>query len=237
MTSSPWTSVALFASLLVAAGCPSSGDQAAKPAVAKADEAKPAAATPDAAEPGAVDPTADAAVDKAAVAKADEGADEKGCIYVEGEQGGDPSCPHGAGGPGHEGGEPQGPATGTGHFGAPFTKTDEPLALGQVLATADAPQGPVLIKGEVEAVCQKKGCWMVVKDGSKSARVLMKDHSFAVPMDCRGKAVTIEGTLATRTFDEAQVKHLAKDGGGNPDEVSGERTEHVLTASGILIQS
>ena len=33
------------------------------------------------------------------------------------------------------------------------------------------------------------------------------------------------------------VKHLAKDGGVNPDTVSGERTEHVLTASGILIQS
>jgi hypothetical protein len=234
MTTSRWTSVAFLASLLVA-GCPSNGDQAAKPAVAKAD-AKPAAAAVDA-KAKAVEPTANEPADPTVVAKtADADADEKGCIYVEGEQGGDPSCPHGAGGPGH-GGEPQGPATGTGHFGAPFTKTDEPLALGQVLAAAAAPEGPVLIKGEVEAVCQKKGCWMVVKDGDKSARVLMKDHSFAVPMDCRGKAVTIEGTLATRTFDEAQVKHLAKDGGTNPDEVSGERTENVLTASGILIQS
>lgn len=230
MMRSAWTSVALLASLLVAAGCPSDPAASPTPTVAKnaaADKGK-------AAEPAAK-PEAPAKTD-AAPAKAAEGdADEKGCIYVEGEQGGDPSCPHGGGG--HEGGEPQGPATGTGHYGAPFAATGEPAPLGQVLAAAEPPQGSVLIKGEVEAVCQKKGCWMVVKDGDKSARVLMKDHSFAVPMDCRGKAVTIEGTLATRTFDEAQVKHLEKDGGGNPDSVSGERTEHVLTASGVLIQS
>lgn len=228
MTRSRWTSVALFASLVVVAGCPSSEPAAAKPAVAKND----ATEKPKAAEPAKTD----VATPKAGPAKAAEGdADEKGCIYVEGEQGGDPSCPHG--GAAHEGGEPQGPATGTGHFGAPFSKTDEPTPLGQVLAAAEPPKGEVLIKGEVEAVCQKKGCWMVVKDGAESARVLMKDHSFAVPMDCRGKAVTIEGTLASRTFNEDQVKHLEKDAGGNPDAVAGERTEHVLTASGILIQS
>jgi hypothetical protein len=225
MTRSRWTSLALFVSLLVAAGCPSSDPAATKPAVAKNEAAE---------KTKAVEP-APTKTDAATAAKTAEGeGDEKGCIYVEGEQGGDPSCPHGGG---HEGAEPQGPATGTGHFGAPFSKTDEPTPLGQVLAAAEPPQGSVLIKGQVEAVCQKKGCWMVVKDGAESARVLMKDHSFAVPMDCRGKDVTIEGTLATRTFDEAQVKHLEKDAGGNPDAVGGERTEHVLTASGVLIQS
>jgi hypothetical protein len=223
MTRSAWTTALLFASLLAGAGCPSSDPAASTPAVAKNE--------PKAAEP------APAQTDAPVPAKTAEGdaEAEKGCIYVEGEQGGDPSCPHGGGG--HEAAEPQGPATGTGHYGAPFSKTDEPTPLGQVLASAEPPSGPVLIKGEVEAVCQKKGCWMVVKDGDKSARVLMKDHTFAVPMDCRGKDVTIEGTLATRTFDEDQVKHLEKDRGGNPDTVSGERTEHVLTASGVLIQS
>lgn len=78
---------------------------------------------------------------------------------------------------------------------------------------------------------------MVVKDGDVSARVLMKDHGFAVPMDSRGKKVQVEGTLTSRTFTEAQVKHLEKDGGGDPAKVSGTRTEHVLTASGVLIQS
>ncbi|MCH9687638.1 MAG: DUF4920 domain-containing protein [Deltaproteobacteria bacterium] len=219
------SSVVLLSSLL-AVGCDSDkaeGDKAQPKAAAAAKATTPA-------------PDKPAAESPAVVAKADADADHNGCIYAEGEKGTDPSCPHGkADG---EAGEPQGPATGEGHYGTPFSEADaKPLPLGQVLAAAEPPAGSVLVTGEVEAVCKKKGCWMVVKDGENSARVLMKDHGFAVPMDCRGKKATIEGTLASRTFNEAQVKHLQKDGGGDPSEVSGERTEHVLTASGILIQS
>ncbi len=221
------TSLMLLSSLLVA-GCPAPQDDASKPKTAAA----PAAPAADAATPKAGTETKPVQI----VAKADADADHDGCIYAEGEKGTDPSCPHGAE-PG-EAAEPQGPATGEGHYGDPFTDgAAKPLPLGQVLASAEPPSGSVLIHGEVEAVCKKKGCWMVVKDGDKSARVLMKDHGFAVPMDCRGKKATVEGTLVTRTFSEAQVKHLQKDGGGDPAKVSGERTEHVLTASGILIQS
>jgi hypothetical protein len=78
---------------------------------------------------------------------------------------------------------------------------------------------------------------MVIKDGEKTARVLMKDHAFAVPKDARGKKARVEGTLQARTFTEAQVKHLEKDGGGDPSKVSGERSEYVLTASGVEIAS
>jgi len=155
-----------------------------------------------------------------------------GCIYAGTDAKQDPSCPHQAGG---EAAEPQGPATGEGHFGAPFQ-----LAAATPLSKAIAGGGsdkPVLVSGEVEAVCQKKGCWMVVKDGTQTARVLMKDHAFAVPMDSRGKPVLVEGTLSSRTFDEAQVKHLEQDRGGDPSKVSGSRSEHVLTATGIRIES
>lgn len=213
----------LVSSLALLSGCPSSADQAA-PTANKSDEGKPADA------PAEGDKVAAAGEDKAAA-----DGDHDGCIYAEGEKTNkdDMECPHEmpAGG---EAAEPQGPATGEGHFGNPFTlaaNTAKPL--GEVIAAAG--DGPVMITGEVEAVCQKKGCWMVVKDGDKSARVLMKDHGFAVPMDCRGKSVTIEGELTTRTFSEKQVKHLAKDGGQDPAKVSGERTEHVLTAAGVEI--
>ncbi len=213
---------AVLLAVLMAAGCTGKAEDQAKPAAAK-----PAVASNDKADPAASPSAATPAGHEA-------DADGKGCIYAEGEKGNDPSCPH----PGGEGAEPQGPASGEGHFGQAFTKAEgEAKPLGEVLAQAEIPEGPLLIRGEVEAVCQKKGCWMVVKDGDKSARVLMKDHGFAVPMDCRGKTTTIEGTLASRTFNEAQVKHLEKDGGGDPSKVSGERTEHVLTASGVRIQS
>jgi len=180
-----------------------------------------------ASEPAAV-PAEPTKVAAAATPAEDEHA---GCIYAGTEKEKDPSCPHGGG----EGEEPQGPATGEGHFGAPFQLADA-VPLGKAIETGGA-EAPVKVSGTVEAVCQKKGCWMVVKDGAESARVLMKDHGFAVPMDSRGKSVVVEGTLSSREFDEAQVKHLEADRGGDPSKVSGTRKEHVLTASAIEIRA
>jgi len=216
------------------AGCPSEPAKTDKPAAAKAALAESDKATADkaVADKAAADKTAVAAAPKADADGHGDGHGEEGCIYVDGNKGKDGlECPAPAlGSPS----EPDAPPNGEGHYGAKFALADSVPLTKALGAAKDA---PVLVSGEVEAVCQKKGCWMVIKDGTESARVLMKDHAFAVPMDCRGKKVRIEGTLASRTFTEKQVKHLAKDGGGNPDAVSGERTEHVLTATGILIQS
>jgi hypothetical protein len=176
------------------------------------------------AAPVAAEPT------KLAAAAAPAEDEHAGCIYAGTDKEQDPSCPHGGG----DAGEPQGPATGEGHFGAPFQLADA-VPLGKAIETAA--DAPVKVSGTVEAVCQKKGCWMVVKDGAESARVLMKDHGFAVPMDSRGKSVVVEGTLTSREFDEAQVKHLEADRGGDPSKVSGTRKEHVLTASAIEIRA
>ena len=115
-------------------------------------------------------------------------------------------------------------------------KDNKPLS--QVLASAKAGlKDPVQVTGEVESVCQKKGCWLVVKDGEAQARVLMKDHAFTIPMDTKGKPVVVEGTIEARTFNEAQVKHLEKDAGKDPAAVSGERTEYVLTATAIELKN
>jgi hypothetical protein len=162
---------------------------------------------------------------KPAVAQAAAPADHAACIYADGKEPA-PGCPHGVA-------EPDAPQHSDGHFGAPFQ-------LAQAVPLADAigkaAVEPVLVKGTVDAVCQKKGCWMVIRDGAESARVLMKDHGFAVPMDSRGKTALVEGTLQPRTFSEAQVKHIAQDAGENPAGVSGERREWVLSASGVKIE-
>lgn len=171
---------------------------------------------------------------KVAAAPADKHEAEEGCIYEgahkKDDHGDEADCPHGgaAGAPAGTG-EP-------GHHGAVFALKDT-RSLSQVLAAGkDAlPKDAVQVSGTIDSVCQKKGCWMVVKDGEAQARILMKDHSFTVPMDTKGKPVVVEGTLEARTFTEAQVKHLEKDAGGDPAKASGERTEYVLTASGVQI--
>lgn len=153
--------------------------------------------------------------------------DEDGCIYK------DANTPHGAECPSHD----AMPASATpGHFGAEFALKDaKPLS--SVLAAAKDQKDPILVSGTVDSVCQKKGCWLVVKDGTAEARIMMKDHAFTAPMDCKGKNVVVEGTLEARTFSEAQVKHLEKDAGKDPAAVAGERVEYVLTATGIELKS
>ncbi len=154
-----------------------------------------------------------------------EGGEHAGCIYDGTEASGAGVCGKA---------EPDAPTQSTGHFGSAFAATS-PVPLTAAIGANTT--GVVLVSGTVEAVCQKKGCWMVVKDGTNSARVMMKDHAFAVPVDSRGKSVLVEGELSKRTFNEAQVKHLEQDRGGDPSAVAGARDEYVLTATAVEIKS
>lgn len=148
---------------------------------------------------------------------------EEGCIH-EGEhakKADGESCEHEA---------PAADGASTGHFGAEFAVADtQPLA--GVLA-GELPADAVKVSGTVEAVCQAKGCWMVIKDGEMQARVLVKDHAFAIPMDGKGKAAVVEGTLEEKQLDEANVAHLKKDG-DDTLEGDGPRKEYFLHATAV----
>lgn len=219
----------LLAGLFLAVAC--GGGAAPAPAVKPADKSAAAPAT----APAKTDEPA-----KVAAAPADkhEGDDDEGCLHgKEGAHAGEGKHEHadGAACGGHGGAAA--PSTGEpGHYGSAFALKDtKPLA--QVLASGKEtlPKDAVQVSGTIDSVCQKAGCWLVVKDGEAQARVLMKDHAFTVPTDVKGKPVVIEGTLESRTFNEKQVKHIEKDAGGDPAAVAGERTEFVMTASAIKV--
>ena len=121
---------------------------------------------------------------------------------------------------------------------APFTATEARTLAAAVKGAAATPsEASTLVSGEVTAVCQAKGCWMVLRDAADAtvqARVIMKNHAFAVPFDGKGKTARVEGVLSSRTFTPAQVQHLAKDAGQDPATVEAKpRTEWVLTATGV----
>jgi len=137
------------------------------------------------------------------------------------------------------GGKPLVEASATAQGGIHFGKTfdlPETSPLGKVAATAtDGQELTVRVTGTIDKVCQKKGCWMVVKDGDFQARVIMKDAAFTVPLDSTGKPAQVEGTLKVKVFSEAQAKHLAEDGGQDPSTVTGEKKEFLLTATAVEI--
>ena len=190
---------------------------------------------------GTPDKTAEAKTEDAAKTDADKADAKK---EGEGEQvaaaGADPEegCIHGeeahkeahADGEGCEHGAGAAPTESTGHFGAQFAVT-EAKPLSSVLA-GTLPTDAVKVTGTVDAVCQAKGCWMVIKDGEMTARVLVKDHAFAIPMDGKGKAATVEGTLEAKELTEANVAHLKKDG---DDTIKGDeaRKEYFLHATAV----
>ena len=225
--------IALAATALVGA-CDKKADVPAEPAKVEAPIAAPVnepAKAPEAAKVEATNKTATTAT----TAQAEEMA---GCAGMKGAAD-EANCPFpdekAAGGCGANAGvEPTKTADGT-HYGTAFA-LGESKPLGQVLTGAtDGQELNVRVSGQIEKVCQKMGCWMVVKDGAIEARVVMKDHAFTIPVDSKGKPAQVEGLLKVKVFSEAQAKHLAEDGGGDPSKVQGELKEFVLTATAVEI--
>ena len=139
--------------------------------------------------------------------------------------------------PGHEdhtcGGDTPAAAPDQQHFGNPFQlAAAEPLA--GVAGTGD--KRVVQVKGTVDAVCQKRGCWMVLKDGDVTARVFTHAGNFFLPIGTnRGRAAVVEGELEARTVSEGFAKHLEEDRGGDPAKVQGDQKELVIQATSVRL--
>ncbi len=112
--------------------------------------------------------------------------------------------------------------------------------LSQMLArlAANGKVENVKVTGEVAAVCQKKGCWMVITDGLDSVRVVFKDYGFFVPKDIDGRVVVARGVAYYDTLTVEQQRHYAQDRGASEAEIAA-ITDDIITpmfeADGVLI--
>ncbi len=107
-------------------------------------------------------------------------------------------------------------AEGWKHWGAEF-QVEEITPASALLADPASFQGKsVRVEGTVGEVCQAKGCWMVIAEGDKTMRVMMKDHSFGVDKDIASQDCQVEGTVTVRELDPEFVEHLASES-ENPD--------------------
>ena len=96
----------------------------------------------------------------------------------------------------------------------------EPVALADVLAKpATYAEKNILLEGTVGKVCQKKGCWMSLRQDGKDIRITFKDYGFFVPKDCMGKRVRAQGTVAETTQSVAEARHYLKDEGASRAEI------------------
>ena len=97
----------------------------------------------------------------------------------------------------------------------------------------------VKLKGEINEVCQMKGCWMTVDAGKETEiRVTFKDYGFFVPKDAAGKTVVFEGEAKYETVDVETLKHYAEDAGKSQEEIDAiteSQTKLTFVASGVEI--
>jgi len=74
-------------------------------------------------------------------------------------------------------------------YGAALPEGDAVAIDVAATAVANYAGKPQLFSGRITEVCQKEGCWLVIEENGQSARVMVKDHAFAVPKDASGRAV------------------------------------------------
>ena len=79
---------------------------------------------------------------------------------------------------------------------------------------------PVRVRGEIASVCQKRGCWMRLRDGAHEARIRFRDYAFFVPLDIAGRTAVVEGVATVTVTTEAMRRHYAEDAGKSPAEVA-----------------
>ena len=99
-------------------------------------------------------------------------------------------------------------------FGKPLQGL-APSSLETVLAKPE--DGRVVrLEGEVQKVCQSKGCWLELKQGALGVRVTFAGYSFFVPKDSAGKRVAVEGKVVVQKPSADEVKHLTGEGASAP---------------------
>ena len=111
--------------------------------------------------------------------------------------------------------------------------------LEEKLVTAEKYVGKV--KGTVNKVCEKKGCWMTLaQTDGEGIMIRFKDYKFFMPVDIVGKDVVLEGTAQRTTTSVENLRHYAEDAGKSKEEIekiTTPKTEIEFIATGVLVVS
>lgn len=110
-------------------------------------------------------------------------------------------------------------------------------AIAKVMAN-DGKKTEVKIVGEVVEVCQMKGCWLKIKNGTETLTIKMQGHKWFVPSALAGKKIVIDGTAEVKITSVDDLKHFLEDAGKSQEEIDAvkePKKEVVVEAKGILV--
>lgn len=124
------------------------------------------------------------------------------------------------------------------YYGEAFEVPTTPIpSVGTVMGDTTRHGADVILTGTILDVCQKKGCWIVVSDGTSQMRVTFRDYSFFLPTDSFNRTVVIRGVVTVETIDEETAKHYAEESKGeDPEAIDGPQQVVTMVADGVLVQ-
>jgi len=95
---------------------------------------------------------------------------------------------------------------------------------------------PVVVRGKISDVCQKKGCWTVITDGNVNVRVRFRDYGFFLPKDSTGREAIAQGLVSAETISEKTARHFARESvGEDPAAIKGPQHVVRFTATGVRL--
>lgn len=96
------------------------------------------------------------------------------------------------------------------------------------------------LEGKIDAVCQKKGCWMELKGNNGDiVRVTFKDYGFFMPLNASGRTAIVDGKAKVEVTSVQDLKEYAKDDGKSKEEIAAitePLKELVFEAHGVIIK-
>lgn len=97
-------------------------------------------------------------------------------------------------------------------FGDAMPEGEAQTVAAAVDAADEVAGTPGKFAGRITQVCQKMGCWVILEDDGRHARVMARDHAYGIPTDSSGRA-EVYGVLEVREISQEQADHFAEDAG------------------------
>jgi uncharacterized membrane protein YcgQ (UPF0703/DUF1980 family) len=125
-------------------------------------------------------------------------------------------------------------------FGGEVT-LENAVALSEVYAQPDKYNGQEMrIDGTITEVCQHKGCWIKLTDGTDMLTVRFKDYGFFVPKNAANSKISIGGIfhsdVDSHVEEESQAqKDPDKDEHIEAAENTSTQTSYSFTADAVII--
>jgi PBP1b-binding outer membrane lipoprotein LpoB len=128
-------------------------------------------------------------------------------------------------------------------FGAKITEENAVPVDSVVSMLMNSSQDIASVKatGKIDAVCEKKGCWMsLITNSGEKIRVTFKDYGFFVPTSgCDGKTAIVDGKASKKLISVQMLKEYAKDDGKSKVEIDSIKSpsyEYSFEATGVIIK-